>query len=187
MWFPGFFLTFRLLQFKCIYDKNYRPLSCFKWYNLTNQWLLNTFLPTLDLHLFRSLTQDILEFYGVLKWNLFKFLSKFKPKQPVLAAGRREFWCLSSFSGFMDPVFFLSQQEVYFKKHKFNTIPNVQLRNVDRCLQQLDAVSRSSAASLTFFPFLCFPVWGKTPTKWGSRSCWGECRCRTSALAVGSF
>lgn len=25
-------------------------------------------------------------------------------------------------------------QEVYFKKHKFNTVPNVQLKNVDRCV-----------------------------------------------------
>jgi len=26
----------------------------------------------------------------------------------------------------------VSLQEVYFKKHKFNTIPNVQMKNVDR-------------------------------------------------------
>lgn len=30
-------------------------------------------------------------------------------------------------SGLLSPL-----QEVYFKKHKFNTVPNVQLKNVDR-------------------------------------------------------
>lgn len=29
---------------------------------------------------------------------------------------------------------FSVSQEVYFKKHKFNTVPNVQLKNVDRCV-----------------------------------------------------
>lgn len=26
-------------------------------------------------------------------------------------------------------------QEVYFKKHRFNTVPNVQLKSVDRCVR----------------------------------------------------
>lgn len=30
---------------------------------------------------------------------------------------------------------FSVSQEVYFKKHKFNTVPNVQLKNVDRCVR----------------------------------------------------
>ncbi|PWA31586.1 hypothetical protein CCH79_00020030 [Gambusia affinis] len=47
--------------------------------------------------------------------------------------------------------------EVYFKKHKFNTIPNVQLRNVERCVQQPGAVFWISVDSLTVFPVSLLP------------------------------
>lgn len=43
-------------------------------------------------------------------------------------------------------------QEVYFKKHKFNTVPNVQLKNVDRwVLTWLSVLLRCFCCFLTVF------------------------------------
>lgn len=47
----------------------------------------------------------------------------------------------------LSPLVFLTQ-EVYFKKHKFNTVPNVQLKNVERSVEQQVLVSVSVSVSV---------------------------------------
>lgn len=56
---------------------------------------------------------------------------------PHTSPGGKDTWRPSStVHSWLNLVFFVSflssYQEAYFKKHKFNTVPNVQLKNVER-------------------------------------------------------
>lgn len=60
---------------------------------------------------------------------------------------------------------FFASQEVYFKKHKFNTVPNVQLKNVDRWEPPVYLISVSPLPSLSGGTITILLFWFSHPSQ----------------------